>query len=571
MTAVALIEPKSLSVSKTVNLLKADSSDFEWYPTPNHILEFIRTDMTTEFDFENHPSILDVGAGDGRALKVLSRVKDGVLDENNWHSKQYAIEKSQVHIASYAKEIVFVGSDFLEQSLIDKPCGVIYSNPPYSCFLQWAVKLITEANTNIIYLVLPKRWKESKEIADAIESRKGNATVINKFSFVNAERKARAKVDVVRITLIHASYIKFEMSRKDKMIEDKGLEGRMDVDPFSLWFDTHFKIAANKSDSKSIKQVAEAAIKHNFKDGKFPVDSGNYINALVKIYNQQLTALLHNYKQLENLDSELLGELNVNLDSVLEAIKLKIKGLKSVYWGELFSNLNKLTDNLTSAKREMMKDKFLSRVDDVNVDFSELNIHAVVIWVLKFANHYYDEQLVDLMTDFISMEYVTKYKSNHKVFIDEHYNYNRYNFMSKESHYKLEHRIICRRYGQSFLDDIFTVARNLNFNLSKNQHKSSEMDDRVNYDFTFVDNKTGSTEVLFKYKEFANGNSHIKFHPKFLLALNTEFGRIKGWLRTKEEAAEELNENVEDVAEFFATSLNINLSNINVNDILRLT
>ena len=43
--------------------------------------------------------------------------------------------------------------------------------------------------------------------------------------------------------------------------------------------------------------------------------------------------------------------------------------------------------------------------------------------------------------------------------------------------------------------------------------------------------------------------------------LNCEFGRLKGWLKTREQAAEELNIDIEDTAQF---GVNLQLA---VNDI----
>lgn len=54
--------------------------------------------------------------------------------------------------------------------------------------------------------------------------------------------------------------------------------------------------------------------------------------------------------------------------------------------------------------------------------------------------------------------------------------------------------------------------------------------------------KEGFTLPLFDVRAFKNGNLHLRFNQSFILALNVEHGRLKGWLHTPEEAAEELKD-----------------------------
>lgn len=95
-------------------------SDFEWYPTTNEIINAIKDDLSSEFDCSY--SILDCGAGDGRVLKALSK------------GKKYAIEKSKPLLNALDRSIFIVGTEFTEQTLLDKKVDVIFSNPPYSEF-----------------------------------------------------------------------------------------------------------------------------------------------------------------------------------------------------------------------------------------------------------------------------------------------------------------------------------------------------------------------------------------------------------------------------------------------------
>lgn len=124
------------------------------------------------------------------------------------------------------RDIFVVGSDFKEQTLIDKKVDIVFSNPPYSEYLDWAVKIITEANASIVYLVIPERWSSQDQIIEAVAARKGECGVIGKYDFLSADRRARAVVNVVRVKLGHIS----------------GHSSSCNIDPFDLWFATNFDI-----------------------------------------------------------------------------------------------------------------------------------------------------------------------------------------------------------------------------------------------------------------------------------------------------------------------------------------
>ena len=47
---------------------------------------------------------------------------------------------------------------------------------------------------------------------------------------------------------------------------------------------------------------------------------------------------------------------------------------------------------------------------------------------------------------------------------------------------------------------------------------------------------------MFEVRAYINGNIHMRMHQRLALALNVEYGRIRGWLKTPKEAQEELDE-----------------------------
>jgi hypothetical protein len=73
-------------------------------------------------------------------------------------------------------------------------------------------------------------------------------------------------------------------------------------------------------------------------------------------------------------------------------------------------------------------------------------------------------------------------------------------------------------------------------------------------EFTYRDPIKGESKLLMEVRAFKNGNLHIKFSPDFMLALNVEMGRLKGWIHSAAQAAEELGEDLEKVQTMYRSS-----------------
>jgi hypothetical protein len=290
--------------------VKEASQDFEWYPTTKEIIACVDRDLLREYDKSewNHTTqqsdfihkaidILDCGAGDGRVLHSLSH-----------GGNMYAVEKSTVLIHAMHKDIFIIGTEFNNTTLIDKKVQVIFSNPPYSEFEKWATKIIKEANAEFIYLVLPKRWKDSALISNAIKLREGKSSVLDSFNFSNAERKARVEIDVIKINI------------KEKYA--KGCK----TDPFSIWFDETFQPSASKvpntayDKSKQEQETLKAKI-------NTLVKGTSIVIALFELYQQEMSLLQQNFIAVCQLDADILKELNVSIAGLKAALKQRIEGL----------------------------------------------------------------------------------------------------------------------------------------------------------------------------------------------------------------------------------------------------
>lgn len=538
-------------MSATAQLLRVvtdEEQDFEWYPTTDEIINCIKNDLYELGDYRHQaPSVLDCGAGDGRVLKALTT------------GDKYAIEKSRPLINALSRDIFVVGTEFQSQTLIDKQVDVVFSNPPYSQFEEWAAKIIREANCTYIYLVIPTRWQSNKLIAEAIEVREAKWKCLASFDFLNAERAARAKVDVIR----------FETGYR-------GRRGQSKVDPFAVWFDEYFKIDASESELAKYRAEEEAqeelarSVSHELAIG------GDIVSTLERFYQRDMDNLMNTYRALGNVDGNILRELDVNANGVRKALKQKIAGLKNLYWKELFDNLSRVTDRLTASSRKMMLAKLWQYA---HVDFSASNAHAVLIWVIKNANTYFDDQLIELVERMTEKASVVSYKSNQRTFGAEEWRYAR--APEGLSHYGLDYRIVLERCGgistsswggsvrglseraADLLNDIRAVASNLGFDI-KSHYGPRDVDWEAGkpHTFYYTNIYTGGKHMLFEARAFKNGNLHIKLNQELICRLNVEFGRLKGWIKSPKEAADELGVAQKDADQWFGANLQLDATKV---------
>lgn len=527
------------TAAATVRTLIANGDDFEWYPTTDEIIAKVARDFLNQDDGKSH-SILDIGAGDGRVLKALHAALK--KRDQYAHVDLYAIEKAITHLSAMPKDITVVGTAFEEQTLTDKPMKAIFCNPPYSQFAEWMLKIVTQASADLIYLVVPCRWRDSQEIQRAIEKRSGAVESLGEFNFENADRAARARVEVIRI----------EFSYEHRDAFDSVLESMMpELDIF---------------DQPLPEEEAPQIDRELLKAGR------NIVEVFVESYNRDLMRMLSNYKSALAIDPAVLREIGVSKRSMLDAIKLKIKGMKDKYWEMLFHELDTVTRRLATKQRKAFLE---SLRDKVTIDFTESNVYSILIWISKWANDYFDEQLIQLFRT-LSTDCAVRYKSNERVWEkgDWRYLYRDDDNRPFPSHYRLEYRIVLTYGGIEtsewayrrdafrgltetafeLLMDIVTVANNLGFACAdspKNYNWTS------NVQHTFM---MENGEPLISVRAFKNGNMHFHFNPKVMLAINVEAGRLLKWIRHPQEACEEMQvtgAEAEDVARMFGSSFRI--------------
>jgi len=540
------------ATSKLVREIKKVNEDHEFYPTTQPILDCIKTDIINLFGIEDGKPItksaLDCGAGDGRALHALTS------------GKKYGIEISDTLTNAMSKDIFVIGTDFFQQQLLDKKVDFIFSNPPYEQFIEWLVKIITEGNAAVFYAVVPERWSNNSQIKQAMNGRKVEAKILGEFDFSDADRVARGTVNVVRFDFINLRY--GERIRWNT---------RPNVDPFNHWFEANFPLTGSDRYRAELteyeaKTQARNSLSRHFKSHNL-VAKNCEVKLLEEFYNRDIANLMSTYKKLCDIDSDLLNEMGVKVDTVKEALRMKIHGLKDVYWSEVFNKLSVITNKLTFSSRKNLLDKLTAHT---HVDFTASNVHAIVIWVVKNANDYFDSQLVEVFETMTESANVINYKSNQRTFGEECWRYNKKLVEGTVSHYKLDYRIILEAVGgikgdntisssaANLFDDLCALALNMGFD-TEHTSRSGLMEWSSNKKnlFFFNDINTGEPKLLFECKAFKNGNLHIKFLPEFICKLNVEHGRLKGWLKSKTQASEELDLPLDVVSSAFNSNYKV--------------
>jgi len=564
-----------------LNKLKINNQDFEFYPTTSNMIQSAFYDYTHDKkDYHgriNNFSILDIGAGNGNVFTVMESLLPPPKDEYKSQTKitKYAIEKSEILINNLPADVMVIGTDFHMQTLIDKRVDVIFCNPPYKEYKQWMIKILREANCNYIYFVVPERWKNDKEImsiinkrcenrdfnnlhgnlAERLQNLKGRCDVIGNDSFVDSEyRKARATVDILKI--------KFATIDRDNL----------KIDPFDLWFENNFKIDCDKEKNYNTTFQSEKSKTEKIKE---LVKGKNLIESLEELYRNDFEKLLTTYKSLEQLDYDLFKELGVDLPKLKCGLKEKIKGLKNLYWKELFDNLNKITEKLTGKSRKRMLDKLTAHT---NIDFTVSNAYALIIWVLKNANIYIDDQLKDVYFEMASKDNIKNYKSNTHFVTDTW----RYGFKDY-TNFSLDYRLVFERYNcfdslgynsydypnglsnraHEFLNDICVIGDNLGF---KNINSSFDFEWSPGKENIFYYFNRNINKEFMRIKAYKNGNIHCKPNKEFIMKFNVEMARLNGWVKDQTECEKELNLSKEDIKKYWKSNTKLLKNDIRLID-----
>ena len=505
--------------------ITAAGQDFEWYPTGEGIIRKVAFDLAgmSPHDLD---SILDIGAGDGRVLVGIQEILSAEHSRFRHSVDLLAIEKCETHLANMPKEVAVIGTEFREQTLVDKPASVVFCNPPYSEYKEWALRILRECQTERVYLVIPRRWRECEALAALIDRLGIRSSSMGEFDFESADRRARCRVELVR----------FDIERTENDAFDRAI---CDMLPDLERFES--EVASDEASRES-----QEALRGQLAKG------GNLIDSLVEAYNDDLTDLYETYGAVVKIKPTLLKELGVEKPAILSGIRHKTKGLKDKYWQLLFDHLKAITSRLATKQRK----QFLASINGkTSIDFTAGNARAMLVWICKWASEYADEQTDEMFGTLAQFCNVKKYVSNQRAFKE-----NRWRYMDAEdTHYKVDYRLVLEgsrginqspysfearnglsNSGHEFLGDFITIANCLGFRCS---------DSSDNYEWKSgkkVNLKLDDGETLVEVKAFLNGNLHLRANKRVMLAINVLAGKRRGWLRDADEAIRELGADKSD-------------------------
>lgn len=578
-----------MSINALINELKENNQDFEFYPTTKEMLKVIAPHMDNE-------TVLDIGCGTCNFRKYMvefqkeeadlynarekAKVREAKLRGENYYPsyknfgyfskirKYYVMEKSKILLQQLDEDTICLGTDFNQNTLIDKKVSTIFCNPPYSEYEEWVKKIISEGNYKQAFLVIPQRWKENQEIMNLLGFYNTDYFILGSFDFLNSERQARAKVDVVRFNKKrYGSRYNYSYDRQADFDEDAfegffnqtfGLKPRTNEDKYETEYDRE------RAREYINKEKVTNALATCEEDGK------SKAAVLVELYEEEYKTLINHLNLIMKLDEEVLETFDFSVKKVKEGLKARITGMKNLYWKRVINELDEITDRLTYKSREDLLNTF----EEIKcLDFTLENIYAMILWVIKNANKYYNNQLIDFFVNLSDEENVKPYKSNQKLFEKDGWYWSK----KGKTNYVLDYRIIMSSpfrttYSGNFdknefsanrtLQDIGTIANNLGFETLSWTNLPRDFGEKV-----YVYNKVG-TDAFCEYKAYKNGNMHIKFNKEFTKAMNVEVSRLLGWIRSKEDIAREFPEDMAKGAEKYFKS---NYTCIGNNGLLMLT
>lgn len=555
-----------MTTNNLIQTLKESGQDYEFYPTTSKMIETIACRIfnersedayfhnsfwgpsekykTTIYDkvylYQNKSSvdILDIGAGNGNFKSEFEKFVDGIETKDHFHYEHcsfYGIEKSRILLERLMENgYSIIGTDFDEITLIDKGADIVFCNPPYSVYENWTYRIITEISADYIFLIIPERWKENPRIKKCLEETNSEVEILMEGDFLEAERSARAKINVLLI--------------KRNLKENEC---------FDRWFEQTFEPAQ--------EMKPESDEEHTQRLGNEMVQAESQIDYLVNSYNGEMQKLLDNYRAICKLDSELLEEIGLKKEQIKKSFLEKINGLKKVYWTTVFNKLEPITYRLTYRTRSELQDRFVRKR---SVDFTAGNIYMILIWVCKNASEYYDDQIRDFYLNLSDDENVIPYKSNQRVFKREEHRWSvRYGETPKDP-YLLDYRIVTRNsvikhdfdyynwdMRHANLHDLIAIARTMGFTISGQNDVRNYGEKGLVFD--------GSDHIFCEFRIYKNGNTHLKLNREFVTALNVYIGRKFGWLKDKSDIAKNFPEDVVKQAEkYFDYSTAITMNNV---------
>jgi hypothetical protein len=104
-------------------------------------------------------------------------------------------------------------------------------------------------------------------------------------------------------------------------------------------------------------------------------------------------------------------------------------------------------------------------------------------------------------------------------------------------------KVLCALRDQAQLRSLYAIE------------KSSVLCEQMDADIFIVGTEFQEQSLVSKQVDLTFCNLHLRIHQKLALALNVEVGRLRGWIKSGQEAADELGD--ASAATFFGTHLRL--------------
>lgn len=574
-------------ITQTVQELKLNNQDFEFYPTTKEMLDVIKKDLLSSFittkkkklfkseEYEtglflsrniknNEIKIIDIGAGNGDSLNYLAKFLNGTVFSdlfyygyNDKNTVEYdnllhgnrelpsisklAIEKSFILTQSYKKDkIHLISSDYDENFYIGNN-DIIFCNPPYSNYRSWLLKTLANAmNSPLIYFIIPSNWKNDKYLQEELNlnwKNKFKFDVLDTFDFNNANRAARVQVDIVRIEAIE------------------------NLDP-------KYDFVKSLFDTNELKQCKEKTkqINNEINNCLTLKNEQDFASSLVNSYNNEMKLLQNALVSLSHVPIDNLSLLlNLDYAEIQKRYQILINTLNSKYW-------DIIVNKTSSVKKKLIKeysDKIMNQITDTNMEFTLSNIYMVISKLLYTINDNMNKQVLTVYNDLIKNSPTEKYKSNYNFFVNQ-------KTEIKDTRCKLTQRVILEmgffskaievdyngkpknkltENTSNRILDLIIVIESLGYKTDFDP-KTLYCERGVTYKVEGVQLVTNKDINLFEFKVFLNGNIHIKMNETILQKLNIIKGLLEGWIVNTNEIMEEFDVNEEVALEMVNIKLN---------------
>jgi len=559
------------TTAEKIRTLEVANADFEWYPTTDEIINDMKSDIMSLFKKEiiGHwtdreyfdtsgrknegliiRSFLDVGTGDGYIFQNFKNLEIMTIKD------AYGIEIAQPFVEDLIQkdDVFLIGRDFFRTSLVDKQFSVIFSNPPYSRYMPWVVRLLQEANFALMYLVIPVRWEQNEEIT--IHMKRYDVENIGEYDFQHGDRPARARVNLIRI-MKPSRRNRREMSREEHESEDN-------EDSFDRWIYEHIGSFEGNEQEPEIEEEKNLKL------------SRGTISDMVESYEFEMNSLLEAFKALAKLPCRIIDDLGMNKDKIIRQIKKNIENLKNTYWQLTFKKLDAINRRLTKNTSNEM----LYRMREFRtLDFNEDNIYSIVLWVIRNFNKYTAQQILEVFDALTDQGYIRAYKSNIHWLKDD-WRYSKWNGgKGKPEKYILDYRIVthcyCSQYrscdNDSIMNDLMVVFESLGYPIPTWEHPDYTQDGSLQEFHTRFMGKgrdySEKTEVAFTARLYKNQNLHLKINEKIMLRFNVEVARLRNWINGPDDIAREYDVSQEEAIKMWKEPA---LVRIGQSDILQL-